>query len=96
MAIEVLDPIERNNRLFVEICPFRIGSRVRVRQCDSMPAWASDWANGVFIVTGLRWEYQKGAGDRLNISIASEDEIVNRLGDTDGFRVDHLEPEISE
>lgn len=72
-----------------EICPFRIGSRVRVKQ-DSR-AWTSDW-QGIFVIVLIEWDYRRGRGDGINIGIASDDEIEHRLGYTDDFHVDDLEP----
>lgn len=73
-----------------DVCPFRIGSRVRVKQ-DANSMWKSDWPN-VYVVTGLHWDYQRGAGHDINVTLATDDEIENNLGDTDGFKVDDLEP----
>lgn len=73
-------------RLFVEPVPFRIGSRVKIN-----PAYrhASEW-RGVFIVTGMRWEYQRGS--EVNIEITDEDSVIRGHGSTDGFRPADLLP----
>lgn len=92
MAVEEISATERTQRLMIEVCPFRVGSRVLVRQGVTMPNWAKDWANETYTVTGIHWDYQKSDGSRVNISIAGEEDIVHRNGDTDGFEVDHLEP----
>lgn len=68
-------------RLFHEVCPLKIGDTVSV---SPNFIHAGDW-RGRYIVTGMRWEYQRGAGHDINISIASEEEICARDGDTDGF-----------
>jgi hypothetical protein len=79
---------ERLHRLMMEVHPFRVGQRVRVSpSCQ----YAGDWREE-YIITSIRWDYQRGAGNGVNISIASEDEIVHRDGDTDGFRPQDLEP----
>lgn len=69
---------------------FKIGDRVRVVQSDTKP-WSSDWRD-TYIVVGAQLEYQKGAGDGVNYSIATQDEIEHRLGSSDGFRTDDLAP----
>jgi hypothetical protein len=73
--------------LLHDICPFRIGSRVRVKDGHK---YASEWP-GNYAVTGIRWDYQRGDGTALNISIASDLEIQARNGDTDGWSPDDLE-----
>lgn len=70
-----------------DVVPFRIGSKVKVSPNNK---YAADWP-GVCIVVGLQWEYQRGDG-RVNISIASDDEIEHGLGSTDGWTVDDLVP----
>jgi hypothetical protein len=73
-------------RLMIEECPFHVGQRVTVSpNCE----YASDWP-GQYVITGIRWKYQ-GEG-RIDISIASDDEITKRHGDTDGFRPHDLLP----
>lgn len=79
---------ERLSRLCLEVCPFRVGHRVTVSPNNK---FAGDWP-GEYIITAIRWEYQRGDGHGLNISIASDDEIVARDGDTSDFRVDDLIP----
>lgn len=90
MAVETISEAMRTQRLMMEVCPFRLGQKVLVRQSDSKP-WSSDWANEAYIITGMSWDYRKGDGSRINISIAGEEDIVHRNGDTDGFDVDDLE-----
>lgn len=87
--MEVITGAIRLQRLMVDICPFRIGSLVTVKPEHE---YAADW-QGIFVVVGLTWDYQKGDGSRINVWLASEDEIVYRNGPTDGWRVDDLLPE---
>ena len=70
-----------------EPCPWHIGSRVTVKRTHP---YASDFP-GVWCVTGLRWEYQRGDG-RINVEIADDDDIRHGLGATDGWHVDDFEP----
>src|SRR3546814_17752367 len=76
-----MDPMKHMH----DIVPFRIGSRVRVRPENK---YASDWPD-VCVVTGMRWEYQRGNG-RVNIEIATDDDIKHGYGATDGWRADDL------
>lgn len=69
-----------------EVVPFRIGSRVRVG--GSYKLWR-DWP-GVYVVTGLNWDYQRG--QKINVTIASDLEIQAGHVATDGWSVDDLEP----
>jgi len=70
-------PIEKQ---MVEICPFRIGQRVEVSpKCK----YADEW-RGVYVIVGMRWEYQRSA--EINIEIASDEDIQRSYGSTDGFR----------
>jgi len=71
-----------------EICPFRVGQRVTVKPGNG---WLMDWVKGEWVVVGIQWEYQCGDG-RVNIAIASDDEIEHGHGATDGFRPDDLMP----
>jgi hypothetical protein len=80
--------VERTLVLMRDICPFRVGNKVRIK--DTVP-FAAEW-RGVHIVTGIRWEYRKGDGAGINISIASEEEMVAGRGDTDGWSPDDLMP----
>lgn len=68
---------------------YRLGQQVRVRKRGSV-AWTSDW-QGDWIIVSLRHEYQKGDGTKLNIGIASVDEIEHRMGSTDCFSPDDFE-----
>lgn len=79
---------ENIEKLMHDICPFRIGQRVRVSPNYKF----EEWLDGVFVVVSLDWEYQKGDGHPINIGIASDDEITARLGATDGFSPDDLIP----
>lgn len=79
---------ERLRRQCIEVCPFRVGHRVRVK--DSY-LHAGDW-RGEYVIVSLTWEYQKGDGHDINVGIASDDEIINRHGWTDGFKVKDIEP----
>ena len=66
------------------LCEFRVGQRVQVT-IDR-----SDWP-GLWIITGIRWEYQRGE-HKINIEIASEDEIQHGMGATDGWNPSDLAP----
>ena len=77
---------ERLQRLMIEVTPFRVGQRVTVSPSCK---YAADW-QGQYVITAMRWEYQLGS--EVNYSIASDDEIVHRYGDTDGFRSSDLLP----
>jgi hypothetical protein len=73
-------------RMMIEVTPHRVGQRVTVSpSCQ----FASDWP-GEYVITAARWEYQNG--HEVNFSIASDDEIVRRHGDTDGWRSADLVP----
>lgn len=85
---DVSELVRRTTRLFHNIVPYRIGSRVRVSQGYR---FAADWP-GTYIIVGMTWEYQRGDGYGINIAIASEDEIVSRLGSTDGWKPEDLLP----
>lgn len=74
-------------RHLIDICPFRLGQRVRV---NDKYIYHNEW-HGVFVITGMRWEYQKANG-QINIEIASDDEIERGYGSTDGFSPNDLEP----
>jgi hypothetical protein len=80
----MLDSATRFQRLFHEICPLKIGDTVEV---SPNYIYAGEWP-GRFIIVGIRWEYQQGA--KVNISIATEDDIAARHGFTDGFGPDDL------
>jgi len=69
-----------------EIVPFRLGSRVTV---NPTAKYSSDWP-GVYVVTGMHWDYQRGRV--VNIEIASDDDIQHRYGPTDGWSVEDLAP----
>jgi len=74
------------HRLMIEICPYRVGQRVKVSpDCK----YASEWPDE-YVITGIRWDYRDGSS--VNISIAHDDEIIKRYGDTDGFRPHDLLP----
>lgn len=66
----------------IEDCPFKIGDRVVVSPSNR---YAGEWI-GEYIITGMRWEYQRGHGDEINIAVASDPEIEGGHGDTDGWR----------
>lgn len=68
---------------------FMVGQKVRVVQTDAKP-WTADWQKETFVVVGVQWEYQRAGGDGVNYSLATQDEINNRLGSTDGFTADLL------
>jgi hypothetical protein len=79
---------EEFRRLFVEICPYRIGSRVKVSPTNQ---YAGEWPD-TYVVVGIFWDYQKGAGHDINIAIASDDDIIRRYGSTDGWTPSDLMP----
>lgn len=64
----------------------RIGSRVRI---SSSSKYAADWP-GEYIVTGVRWLYQRGRGQGLDIEIASEEDVRHQYGATSGWSVDDI------
>lgn len=74
--------------LMHEVCPYRIGSRVKINPANK---YASEWP-GNYAVVGITWEYQRGDGYGINVAIASDDEISARHGSTDGWRVGDLLP----
>jgi|KBSMisStandDraft_5_1062788.scaffolds.fasta_scaffold6421170_1 hypothetical protein len=74
-------------RLMRDICPWKIGDTVVVKRSHQ---YADDF-RGVWIITGMRWEYQRGDG-KINIEIASENEILHGHGATDCWSVDDFEP----
>ena len=45
-------------RLMRDICPWKIGDTVVVKRSHQ---YADDF-RGVWIITGMRWEYQRGDG----------------------------------
>lgn len=75
-------------KLMHEVCPYRIGSRVRVAPTNP---YASEWRD-TYAVVGIAWEYQKGDGHGINISIAHDNDIEGRYGCTDGWKVADLVP----
>lgn len=74
---------EALRRLMIEVCPFRVGHRVRIRR--------DDWP-GIFIIVGLQWDYRAGKGHGINVTVASEEDIINRRRSADGFGLDEIEP----
>jgi hypothetical protein len=77
---------ERFLRLFIDVCPFKLGHRVTINPTNQ---YAADWP-GVYIITRMQWDYRNDSD--INISIASEEEIANRHGDTDGWGPSDLLP----
>jgi hypothetical protein len=75
-------------KLSHEICPYRIGSRVRV---SGTSEYAGDWPD-TYAVVSITWDYQKGDGHGINIAIAHDNDIVGRYGSTDGWSPDDLIP----
>jgi hypothetical protein len=73
---------------FHDICPYRIGSRVKVHPAHK---FAADW-DGNYAVVGITWEYQKGAGNGINIAIAHDQDIEHRNGSADGWSPTDLIP----
>lgn len=74
--------------LMHEVCPFRIGSRVKINPDYTH---AKDWP-GNYAVVGIRWDYQHGDGHGVGIDIASDEEITHRNGCTGPFKITDLLP----
>lgn len=70
-----------------EICPYRIGQRVRIKP-DTR--FATDWT-GVYAVVGLVWKYTGEVG-HVDVWLASDDDIRRGVGPTDGWSLGELEP----
>lgn len=70
---------------------FQVGQYVRVKQDEGAEPWQTDWRD-IYVITGMRHEYQAGDGTRINYSLATVDEINHKLGDTDGFYEKVLTP----
>lgn len=75
-------------RLMHNICPYRIGSRVKVKPEHK---YAAEW-NGTYIVVMISWNYQDRDGDGINIGIISQEELLARYGWSDGWSPDDLLP----
>lgn len=74
--------------LMHEICPYRIGSRVKINPaCQFAESWPGSYA-----VVGIMWEYDRGDGTGINIAIADDHTIARRNGSTDGWKVEDLLP----
>lgn len=73
---------------FHEVCPYRIGSRVKIHPDNK---FAGEWKD-TYAVVGITWDYQKGDGTGINIAIAHDNDIKGRYGSTDGWRIDDLMP----
>lgn len=75
---------------FHEICPFRIGSRVKIAKTS---AFAGEW-QGEYSVVGINWNYQssKGDGTLVTLAIASDQELEGKMAPTDGWCIDELTP----
>ena len=63
---------------------FRLGQRVRFRQHDLMPDWASDWRGVDLVIVGV-FSNKHGKVDYWINEIGSRD------GDTDGIKEEWLE-----
>lgn len=74
--------------LFHDICPYRIGSRVRINPKN---IYASEWPDN-YAVVGITWDYQRGDGHSINLAIAHDNDIIGRYGSTDGWSPDDLIP----
>lgn len=74
--------------LMHDVCPYRIGSRVKVSPKNK---FAAEWP-GNYAVVMIEWDYQKHPYTGINIAIAHDDEIKDRHGWTDGFTPDDLLP----
>lgn len=61
-------------------CKLRLGQRVTIAPSYK---YAMDWP-GDYIIVGMRWDYQR-PDTKLDIAIASQDEIEHGLGSTDGW-----------
>lgn len=78
-----MDP---EDKMLMQLVPLRLGMMVRVLpRCK----FASEWP-GVYFVTGMQWDYQKGP--KVNVWIASKDDIQSGAGPTDGWDADDLAP----
>jgi hypothetical protein len=67
----------------------QLGCRVRVAETAQ---YAAEWPDE-YVVVHMTWEYQDAGLDvlkEINIGIASDDEIKNRCGYTDGFSIEDL------
>lgn len=74
------------NKHLMDIVPYRLGSRVRVVRSHR---YASEWPD-IYVVTGMRWEYQ--IGPWINIELAEDRDIENGSPAADGWHVEDLEP----
>lgn len=75
-------------RLFMDVCPHRVGKRVKV---SPKYQYAAEWP-GTYIVVAIRWAYQNSDGHEIEIDIASEEEIIKRHGSTGPWKADDLLP----
>lgn len=83
-------PIEPTDlmRHMIEVTPLRVGHRVTIAP-DAK--FSGEWP-GEYVIVGMTWEYQNGAGESINYAIASDDDIQHRHGSTDGWRTRDLVP----
>lgn len=65
--------------------PFQINDRVRPKH------ESGEWANQVFRIVGIRYEYRQVPHAGWGIEIATDEEIMSGLGSTDGFAPQDLE-----
>jgi hypothetical protein len=70
-----------------DICPFKIGQRVRVAPTYRYAAFFSE----VYVVIGMRWEIELGDGS-ISIKIANDVNIEQACGHVGKFRPDDLVP----
>jgi hypothetical protein len=64
-----------------EECALKLGDTVKISQACR---YADDF-RGEYRVVGLFWEYLPGEGNKVNVTIANEEEIRKCWGSTDGF-----------
>ena len=76
--------IEKHMR---DICPFRIGQRVRVAPTYRYASFFPD----VYVVIGMRWEIELGGG-AVSIKLANDANIEQGCGHVGKFRPDDLVP----
>lgn len=81
-----IEESERLRRQMIEVSPYRVGHRVTISP-DYI--YAGDWP-GEYVIVSLTWEYNRGDGHGINVGIASDDDIINRNGYTDGFKINDL------
>lgn len=82
------EPAPATNVIMRDTCPFRLGQRVQVKPDHP---FAGNFP-GVWIIVGIEWAFHVGDGHWVNISVANDEEILNRKASTDGWSPDDLLP----